>query len=174
MIYLILDVYYKDIENQTIANVAGIRFTGIENNNILNEYKIIVNHVEPYQSGQFYKREMPCLLSLINQIKEPFDVIIIDGYVYLDGLEKPGLGKYLYDQLIIKKPIIGIAKTNFYGTPSEYRIYRGTSKHPLYVTCINIGIDTAKTLVQKLQGQYRIPDIVKKTDILSRETDTEQ
>ena len=81
---------------------------------------------------------------------------------------------FLYDQLIIKKPIIGIAKTNFYGIPSEYKIYRGTSKHPLYVTCIDISIDTAKTWVQKLQGQYRIPDIVKKPDILSRKTDTEQ
>ena len=95
-------------------------------------------------------------------------------YVYLDGQDKAGLGKYLYDQLIVKKPIIGIAKTNFYGIPSEYKIYRGTSNHPLCVTCIGISIDTAKTWVQKLQGQYRIPDIVKKTDILSRKTDTEQ
>lgn len=155
-------------------NVSAIRFTGIENNIILNEYKAVIHNVSPYKSGQFYKREMPCLLGLIDKINDPFDVIIIDGYVYLDGQDKAGLGKYLYDQLIIKKPIIGIAKTNFYGIPSEYKIYRGTSKHPLYVTCINISIDTAKTWVQKLQGQYRIPDIVKKTDILSRETDTEQ
>lgn len=174
MIYLILDAYYHDVDGKTTANVSAIRFTGIENNIILNEYKAVIHNVSPYKSGQFYKREMPCLLGLIDKINDPFDVIIIDGYVCLDGQDKAGLGKYLYDQLIIKKPIIGIAKTNFYGIPSEYKIYRGTSKHPLYVTCINISIDTAKTWVQKLQGQYRIPDIVKKTDILSRETDTEQ
>lgn len=168
MIYLILDVYYKDLESQTIATVAGIRFTGIENNNILNEYKIIVNHVEPYQSGQFYKREMPCLLSLINKIKEPFDVIIIDGYVYLDGLEKPGLGKYLYDNLSYKKPIIGIAKKHFYDIPFKYNISRGNSKNYLYVTCVNFDIDIAKNLVKKLQGNNRIPYIVKVVDKLSR------
>ena len=92
-------------------------------------------------------------------------------YIICANLRQP---QYLYDQLIIKKPIIGIAKTNFYGIPSEYKIYRSTSKHPLYVTCIDIRIDTAKTWVQKLQGQYRILEKKKKTDILSRKTDTEQ
>lgn len=168
MIYLILDVYYRDIDNQTIATVAGIRFTGIENHIILNEYKTIIYDVEPYQSGYFYKREMPCLLSLINQIEEPFDVIIIDGYVYLDGLNKAGLGKYLYDNLSCKKPIVGIAKKHFYDIPQDYAIYRSTSKQPLYITCIDFDIEIAKNFVSSLQGKYRIPDIINQVDKLSR------
>ena len=168
MIYLILDVCYHDIDDKTIATVAGIRFTGIESNTLLNEYKTIVHNVSPYQSGQFYKREMPCLLDLIKKIKEPFDVIIIDGYVYLDDKDRAGLGKYLYDELSIKKPIIGIAKTHFYGITSEYAVYRGMSKHPLYVTTIDFDINIAKELVQGLQGKHRIPDIIKAVDKLSR------
>ncbi len=54
----------------------------------------------------FYKKELPCLLSIINDLPEnSFDIIIIDGYVYL-GEKKPGLGVYLYNALSEKFPII--------------------------------------------------------------------
>lgn len=97
---------------------------------------------------------------------KPF--IIINGYVYLDGKDRAGLGKYLYDELSIKKPIIGIAKTYFYGITPEYAVYRGMSKHPLYVTTIDFDGNIAKELVQGLQGKHRIPDIIKAVDKLSR------
>lgn len=169
MIYLILDVCYQNIDDKVQAKVAGIRFTGIENHIILNEYSIIVDDVDSYQSGKFYKREMPCLMALIEKIKDPFDVIIIDGYVYLDGVEKWGLGRYLYNNLPVKKPIIGIAKNHFYGISQDYAVYRGKSKNPLYVTCMDFNIFIAKNLVKNLQGYYRMPDIVQNTDKLSRE-----
>lgn len=168
MIYLILDVHYQELDNQTIANVSGIRFAGIENHIILNEYRIIVNKVEPYQSGQFYKRELPCLLALIEKIDEPFDVIVIDGYVYLNGTDKAGLGKYLYDNLPIKKPVIGIAKARFCEIGQQYAVHRGMSKHPLYVTCVDFELNLAKNFVQTLQGKNTMPDIAKRVDLLSR------
>ncbi|PNK60752.1 hypothetical protein A6J60_007600 [Psychrobacter sp. FDAARGOS_221] len=61
LIYLILDVHYQtDLTTQTeTAKVSGIRFQGIESNKILSEHIVIVNEVAPYESGQFYKREMP-------------------------------------------------------------------------------------------------------------------
>lgn len=169
MIYLILDVYYQNItDNKTIAKAAGIRFGGIDKHHVFNEYKIDICDVKPYQSGQFYQREMPCLLALIEQINEPFDVIIIDGYVYLDGVVQAGLGKHLYDNLSAKKPIVGIAKTHFYGMSQDFAVYRGVSKHPLYVTCIDFDINIAKELVQYLQGCYRMPDVVTMVDKLTR------
>lgn len=103
--YLILDVHYQEENGKIIAHVAGVHSTGIETNAISNEYSIVVNDVAPYQSGQFYKREMPCLLALIEQINDPYDVIIIDGYVYLDGTHKAGLGKYLYNNLSVNLTI---------------------------------------------------------------------
>lgn len=111
------------------AKVAGIRFQGIETNELLSEHTVNVNNVAPYKSGQFYKRGMPCLLALINQIDESFDAIIIDGYVFLDGVSKAGLGKYLYDNLANKKPIIGIAKNHCYDITEYYAVWRGISKH---------------------------------------------
>lgn len=168
MIYLILDVCYQNIDDKVQAKVAGIRFTGIEKHIILNEYIIIVDNVDSYQSGRFYKREMPCLIALIEKINDHFDLIIIDGYVYLDGMGKWGLGRYLYDDLPVKKPIIGVAKNHFYDISQDYAVYRGKSKKPLYVTCVDFNIFIAKNLVKDLQGNYRIPDIIQKTDKLSR------
>lgn len=170
MIYLILDVHYKEGQetDAVTATVAGIRFEGIKQSRILNEYTVEVNDVAPYESGQFYKREMPCLLALINQIDEPFDAIIIDGYVFLDGVSKAGLGKYLYDNLANKKPIIGIAKNHFYDIPEDYAVWRGTSKHPLYVTSIGIEIKKAKEMISRMDGDNRMPKMVTYVDKLGR------
>lgn len=168
MIFLILDVFYQDQPEQTLAQVAGIRFMGVEQHAILNTYQTCVTPVAPYQSGEFYKREMPCLLALIEQITEPFDVIIIDGFVFLDSEQKAGLGKHLYDNLTDKKPVIGIAKHAFFGIDERHAVYRGTSKHPLYVTACEFPVTAAKDLVKNLQGHFRLPDIVKQVDALSR------
>ena len=111
---------------------------------------------------------MPCLLALIEQIKESFDVIIIDGYVFLDGINKAGLGKYLYDNLTDKKPIIGIAKNRFCDISDDYAVWRGISKHPLYVTSIGVDIIEAKILVARLEGKHRLPNIVNQVDKLGR------
>lgn len=172
MIYLILDVHYIELEKITNASVAGIRFTGENPNTILNKYQITVNNVAPYCSGQFYKREMPCLITLVNQIADPFDVIIVDGFVYLDGLVQAGLGKHLYDNLHNKKPIIGVAKNSFHGITEKYEVYRGESKNPLYVTTHDFNLDEAKLLIKNLEGKFRVPSIIQKVDKLSRETCT--
>lgn len=168
LIYLILDVYYKEFENQTSATVSGVRFTGIAKIQVLSEHITVVDHVAAYQSGQFYKREMPCLLALIEAIDKPFDMIIIDGYVFLDGVEKAGLGKYLYDNLSNKKPIIGIAKNHFYDISEDYAVWRGISKHPLYVTSVGINPLEAKNRVAGLEGKHRMPNIVTHVDKLGR------
>lgn len=170
MIYLILDVHYQDNEsaNNTTAIVTGVRFSGIEHATILSEHIIEVNDVAPYQSGQFYKREMPCLLALIEQIQAPFDVIIIDGYVFLDGINQAGLGKYLYDHLADQKPIIGIAKNRFADITEDYAVWRGVSKHPLYVTSVGLDNEQAKTRVKTMDGNHRIPTMVNHVDRLGR------
>ena len=169
MIYLILDVFYNDIDEECTAKVSGIRFQGVEQVEILSEHTVTVDNVAPYESGQFYKREMPCLLALIEQVSQPYDVIIIDGYVWLDGVQKAGLGKFLYDHLSDKKPIIGIAKNQFCDISDDYAVWRGRSKHPLYVTSIGINSVQAKDMVSRLAGEHRIPTIVTHVDRLGRQ-----
>ena len=58
---------------------------------------------------------MPCLVDIISDFDiNNIDVIIIDGYVYLDDAGKPGLGICLYEYFNKMIPIIGVAKTSFH------------------------------------------------------------
>src|SRR5947209_894733 len=73
----------------------------------------LIEHVEPYVPGQFYKRELPCLLGVLADVPEPLDAVIVDGYVWLKDEQTPGLGGHLFEALARKVPVIGVAKTRF-------------------------------------------------------------
>lgn len=117
--------------------------------------------------GEFYKRELPCLLQVYAQIREETNIIIIDGYVML-GEEKKGLGGYLYEALDKKIPIIGVAKTYFKNCVHYTEVYRGKSSRPLYVSSIGLDLDFSAALIRNLQGPYRIPTVLKAVDHLTR------
>lgn len=165
MIYLAMDVCYHQTNNCAFA--AGVRFTGVENVQTLSTHGTWVNEVLAYQSGQFYKREMPCLLALLKTINDPVDILVIDGFVYLNQ-GKSGLGKHLYDNLTDKKPIIGIAKNPYQDMDNCHQVFRGQSKKPLYVTTVDYSLENAKQWLKNLQGSYRLPDILTQVDKLSR------
>jgi hypothetical protein len=69
----------------------------------------VVPSVEPYVPGEFYRRELPCILRVLETISESIDVIVVDGYVWLEGT-RPGLGAHLFDTLGTKVAIICVAK----------------------------------------------------------------
>ena len=54
------------------------------------------------------------------------------------------------------------------GISEEYKVYRGKSKHPLYITTHDYNLTKAKLLVENLEGEFRIPNIILKVDKLSR------
>ena len=76
----------------------------------------MIEHADEYISGQFYKRELPCILQIFSKVKEPIEVLVIDGYVWLDGKRMPGLGAYLYRALDEQVKIVGVAKNAFKGS----------------------------------------------------------
>jgi deoxyribonuclease V len=94
--------------------------------------------------------------------------VIIDGYVYLDGHSRPGLGKYLHDALCGKVKIIGVAKNPFKGITGEYELYRGLSTKPLHITCAGMTLAEAKSRIAAMHGSYRIPTLLKTVDQLCR------
>ncbi|MGP4848901.1 hypothetical protein ACTXGQ_32710, partial [Marinobacter sp. 1Y8] len=59
-------------------------------------------------------------------------------------------------------------KNNFYDITEDYAIWRGISKHPLYVTSIGINITTAKKMVSEMEGEHRMPKMVSDVDKLGR------
>jgi deoxyribonuclease V len=162
---LITDVHY----HQSGAQSAGILFQWGDEKPI-QEFVVPIHKVNEYEPGKFYKRELPCLMSLLEHVpKEEIKCIIIDGFVFLDDAFKPGLGKYLYDAINQITPVIGIAKSGYYGNTKNVReVTRGISQNPLFVSCVGIDLDQAFVLVRDMKGPNRLPTMVTLVDQLSR------
>lgn len=162
---LATDVYYKDDS----AKAVGVVFNW-EDENPTAIINTLIPKVENYISGQFYKRELPCLLKLLEEIDlTTIKAIVVDGHVYVDNNLTPGLGGHLYQALNKQIPIIGVAKKAFHNTEKvSFPIYRGLSKAPLYVSAIGITPDEVISAVLNMKGKYRIPDILKIVDQESR------
>jgi deoxyribonuclease V len=123
--------------------------------------------VAPYESGAFYKRELPLLLHLLSTLDQIPAVIVVDGYVWLDVGGKPGLGGHLHQALGGVAVVVGVAKTSFPGTPA-LRVIRGTSKVPLFVSAAGMSLEEAAAHIAAMHGPYRIPTLLKRVDQLSR------
>ncbi len=157
---LAIDVDYREDE----ACVAGVCFSQWQDNAAEKVISSKVTGVEDYVAGQFYKRELPCILALISEHQLAPDLVIVDGFVFLDGVAQAGLGFYLYQALDQKIPVIGVAKHAFKGISSDYALCRGQSKNPLYVTCVGIEQAHAIDNIHTMAGDYRIPTLLKKAD----------
>lgn len=166
MIYAFDTYYYEDFA-KTVC-IAFEDWLSDTEKEIFTEKTEIISD---YESGAFYKRELPCILSLLAKIKlHDNDIIIVDGFVTLNNNGKMGLGGYLFEALEKKIPIIGIAKNNF-SSPDDKRraVLRGESKTPLYLTAMGIDVDEIKIKLEEMHGNYRIPTLLKKLDQLTRE-----
>lgn len=160
---LAVDVGYSE----TTALVAGILFKQWDSDNYERVVTVNVENVAEYESGSFYKRELPCILKLLETIEDEITCIVIDGYVSL-GTDRAGLGMYLWNGLAGTIPIIGVAKSSFKDTPEQAKIYRGDSLRPLYISSIGISLDDAKTNISQMKGEFRIPTLLKLADQVSR------
>ena len=118
-----------------------------------------------YEPGRFYARELPHLLGVLALVDPPPDAIVVDGYAWL-APERPGLGAHLYNELAI--PVIGVAKTSFVGAQA-IEVVRGQSARPLFVTAIGIDAQLAADHVRSMDGEFRIPTLLKRVDQLARE-----
>ena len=132
----------------------------------------VIHEVNDYESGAFYKRELPCLISIIEKIDLDYskDILVIDGYVILSDEGELGLGGYLYHELDRRIPVIGVAKNDFVSLHHlKNPIYRGESKKPLFVTALGYDLQKASGKIMNMDGEFRIPTILKLADQKSRE-----
>lgn len=121
----------------------------------------------PYESGQFYRREMPYLLELLGALDITLSLLIIDGFVWLEG-GRPGLGAHLSDALGGACPVIGVAKRPYAGAANAQPVLRGASSVPLFVSAIGIDLAEAVQRVTDMHGEHRVPTLLKRVDSLSR------
>lgn len=126
---------------------------------------------EEYEPGFFYKRELPCILSILKKISlENIEAIVIDGFVTLDDSGKLGLGGHLYEALNKTIPIVGVAKNDFINLIRGKRlVYRGTSAKPLYITAAGMELDVAADFIKSMHGDFRIPSLLKQLDVLTKQ-----
>jgi deoxyribonuclease V len=159
---LCTDVDYKD---DGTAVAAGVTLEQWSDDLALEELVVHVDHVEPYVPGQFYKRELPCIQAIMDELTG-VSLVIVDGYTWLSPGRK-GLGAHLWDALGGTIPVVGVAKAWFKNTEA-IEVTRGTSKRPLFVTSQGIDPAEAARLVEGMAGPSRFPNMLKRVDHLCR------
>ena len=147
------------------ASAAAVLFSDYAAPEPAAVYTQIVSKVAGYLPGAFYRRELPCIFTLIKKIPEALDEMLVDGYVMLG--ETPGLGQHLYESFAGKIPVIGVAKSRFEGA-SAAEVYRGRSKNPLYVTSAGMELQEASERIRSMHGPYRVPTLLKQVDLSAR------
>jgi deoxyribonuclease V len=160
-----LDVQYSD-ENSTAR--AAILLAELWTDGTARWMNVVdVSEVAPYQPGEFFRRELPCLQKALASAPEKPSAIVIDGYVWLDQSGRPGLGAKLFQTLGETTSVIGVAKTRFHDAPG-IDVYRNRSSTPLIVTAAGCNELDAAEQVRTMHGSFRIPTLLKLVDQLAR------
>jgi deoxyribonuclease V len=120
--------------------------------------------VAEYEPGKCYRRELPCLLEILEH-GPPAEIVLIDGYVWL-GNGMAGLGAHLH--AAIGGVVVGVAKTRFARATDAVRVCRGSGRSPLFVSAVGMSVEQAATKVAAMHGSYRIPTLLKQVDTLAR------
>ena len=160
-----VDVQY----GETIAAAACVTFDAWPDASPSGELTVIVKGIEPHVPGELWRRELPCILAVLGTLDSPPELIIVDCYVWLDAHERPGLGAHLFEALQGRAPVIGVAKTAFRGSEHACAVRRGGSERPLYVTSRGISAADAARGIAAMDGEYRLPTLLKRVDRLCRD-----
>lgn len=158
------DVYYA----ANNATAAAIVFSDWRSPVAEFEYTTNLSEVADYEPGKFYLRELAPLLAVIDKIEQSIDTLVIDGYCHLSSDLKPGLGAYLDDALSRHVEIVGVAKNRYRESRHAAEVFRGVSSKALFVTSIGVDSKLAAERVASMDGDFRIPTMLKAVDRLSR------
>jgi deoxyribonuclease V len=163
-VFACLDVHYTD----THAYAAGLVFWDWDRADVQARFTSTTAAVQDYQPGEFYKRELGPLMSIVEQLPADIHTLVIDGYCQLSEDGRPGLGAHLHAAVQHRVAIVGVAKTAFLSAPS-IEVLRGDSTRPLYVTALGMSAAEAAQGVARMHGAFRLPTLLKAVDTLARE-----
>lgn len=161
--FLAIDVDYDN--EKGLAWVAGVAFDSWDSKDG-EVFRTFLDDIPDYVSGEFYKRELPCIEKLIKECGLQPHTIIVDGYCqFAGGLCLGGILNKRHPEI----KVIGVAKNPHFHMPDNVEVYRGESKRPLYVTASGLPHDEAKQIISDMAGKYRLPDRLKQVDTACRE-----
>jgi deoxyribonuclease V len=160
-----MDVAYADTGQ---AYAAGLGFDGFDAAAPRWEGGVLVPTTAPYEPGAFYRRELPCLLALIDAARgagfSP-QALLVDGYASFGIPGRTALGEHLARSTGL--PVVGVAKTAFAGA-SHREVLRGGSVQPLYVTTVEMDLERAAEAVRAMHGAHRLPEMLARVDSAAR------
>ena len=167
-----LDVHYLDDsprpEERGGARAAVVAFATWDAAKPSEQHVVPIATVAPYESGAFYKRELPCLLAALAALSRVPEVAIVDGHVWL-GEGRPGLGARLLEAEPRLRTVVGVAKTRFAGSTAT-PILRGSTSTPLWVDEAGMPVDAPKRIAE-MHGPFRVPAMLRLVDQLCRNED---
>ena len=164
-----IDVGYTESESKpTTAIAACVIINDWRDTAPASEHVVRVDEVQDYQPGEFYRRELPCIHAVLLELSSPPSYIVVDGYVWLNDENQPGLGAYLYRSLGNEIPVVGVAKNPIKRSEFATELRRGSSVRPLYITSVGIPIAQAVINIAAMHGPHRFPTILKRVDQMSR------
>jgi deoxyribonuclease V len=162
-VFVAADVHYLLAGGARAAAVVAADVTFAD---LLADRTAHVPQVRPYQSGQFYLRELPPLHAVLDGL-ERMRLLVVDGYADLDPAGRPGLGAHAHAEFGV--PVIGVAKTAFRTATHAVPVLRGeNSSRPLFVTAAGMPRHDAADLVRHMAGHHRLPDALRRADALAR------
>lgn len=161
--HVCLDVAYEEDQ----ARAAAVAFADWQDGAPSATYVAIIGAAAPYVSGQFFERELPCLLAVLEKLDAPPETVVIDGYVRLDDAGRPGLGMHLHRRLGGQTAVIGVAKSPFAGLTCT-AVLRGGSQRPLHITAAGMPEREAAERIAQMHGPRRLPTMIRLADRLSR------
>jgi deoxyribonuclease V len=174
------DVGFPD-KNTVCASVVVLSFPELE---ILESSISMQDSTFPYVPGLLTFREAPGLLSALDGIRTPPDVLLCDGQG-IAHQRRMGLAAHI--GLLLDRPVIGCAKSVLCGTFDQPAAHRGAMSFmldkgeiigaalrtrdgvkPVYVSIGNrIDLGTAVDIVLKCSPRYRIPEPLRMAHKLS-------
>jgi deoxyribonuclease V len=157
-----VDVHYPSTGG---ARAAAILAADAAFAHVLAERTAVIPQVPPYQPGQFYRRELPPLHAVLDDLSG-LGLLVVDGYADLDPSGRPGLGAHAHAEFGI--PVIGVAKSRFRTATHAVPVVRGSSVRPLFVTAAGMSAADAADLVRRMVGRRRLPDALRRADTLAR------
>ncbi len=160
-----VDVYYTD----DFAVASGALYSEWGDPDAVGDEFFVARDIQPYEPGHFYKRELPPILGLLDKIEHGLEVIVIDGFVWLDDVATPGLGAHLFEALNGQVPVIGVAKNRFRNSRIAIEVTPGKSQRPLLVTSAGMPPSEAARSIRSMHGDFRLPTLLKRADRTGRD-----